>query len=353
MANNLGVNTYTVGGMFDTWGAAFVQDLAIFNKFAGDTYAISNTSGTVTLDVTACQNFAFRADGGTASQVDIRVPDGISRWWMVENARASGAITVRCAAGGTSVTLNPGERRMVRSDGTNCTDLVLTTVSIASVVGLQAALDLKATIASPTFTGTPAAPTAGPGTNTTQIATTAFVTAAISAILNGVSSAFDTLSEIATDLGLKMVKTANLSDVANAATARSNLGVPYATAGEFQGNTASRVLETSGVWNAAAEVTLTDAATIAVDMATFFNAKVTLGGNRTLGNPTNPKVGQSGYIRIIQDGTGSRTLAYGSNWKFANSITPSVSTAAAAEDVLFYYVISSTRIYASLAKAVP
>ena len=179
MANNLGVNTYTVGGMFDTWGAAFVQDLAIFNKFAGDTYAISNTSGTVTLDVTACQNFAFRADGGTASQVDIRVPDGISRWWMVENARASGAITVRCAAGGTSVTLNPGERRMVRSDGTNCTDLVLTTVSIASVVGLQAALDLKATIASPTFTGTPAAPTAGPGTNTTQIATTAFVTAAL------------------------------------------------------------------------------------------------------------------------------------------------------------------------------
>jgi hypothetical protein len=32
--------------------------------------------------------------------------------------------------------------------------------------------------ASPTFTGTPAAPTAAAGTNTTQIATTAFVTAA-------------------------------------------------------------------------------------------------------------------------------------------------------------------------------
>jgi len=43
----------------------------------------------------------------------------------------------------------------------------------------QAALNLKANLASPTFTGTPLAPTAAPGTNTTQIATTAFVQAAI------------------------------------------------------------------------------------------------------------------------------------------------------------------------------
>ncbi len=44
----------------------------------------------------------------------------------------------------------------------------------------QAALDLKASLSSPTLTGTPAAPTAAAGTNTTQIATTAFVTSAIS-----------------------------------------------------------------------------------------------------------------------------------------------------------------------------
>lgn len=42
---------------------------------------------------------------------------------------------------------------------------------------------LKAPIASPTFTGTPAAPTAAAGTNTTQLSTTAFVTAAIAAFL--------------------------------------------------------------------------------------------------------------------------------------------------------------------------
>jgi hypothetical protein len=46
---------------------------------------------------------------------------------------------------------------------------------------IAGAISSKADIASPTFTGTPAAPTATAGSNTTQIATTAFVTAALSA----------------------------------------------------------------------------------------------------------------------------------------------------------------------------
>ena len=46
---------------------------------------------------------------------------------------------------------------------------------------VKSALDAKAPKASPTFTGTPTAPTAAAGTNTTQIASTAFVQAAISA----------------------------------------------------------------------------------------------------------------------------------------------------------------------------
>jgi hypothetical protein len=61
----------------------------------------------------------------------------------------------------------------------------------------------KAPLASPALTGTPTAPTAAPGTNTTQISTTAFVKAAIDVVLGGVASAFDTLSEIVTELALK------------------------------------------------------------------------------------------------------------------------------------------------------
>jgi hypothetical protein len=125
----------------------------------------------------------------------------------------------------------------------------------------------------------------------------------------------------------------------------------YATAAQYRANTSSLTLQTDAVWSAAAEVTLTDAATITVDMSTFINAVVTLGGNRTLGNPTNEKVGQSGVIRIVQDATGSRTLSYGTDWEFAGGTAPTLSTAANTQDLLFYHVIATDRIYASLVKA--
>ena len=51
--------------------------------------------------------------------------------------------------------------------------------------------------ASPTFTGTPKAPTPAAGNNTTQVATTAFVQAALTALINGAPATLDTLKEIA------------------------------------------------------------------------------------------------------------------------------------------------------------
>ena len=65
----------------------------------------------------------------------------------------------------------------------------------------DAAIALKADIASPTFTGVPAAPTAGAGTNTTQLATTAFVTTAVANVIDSAPGALDTLNELAAALG--------------------------------------------------------------------------------------------------------------------------------------------------------
>jgi len=95
-------------------------------------------------------------------------------------------------------------------------------------------------------------------------------------------------------------------------------------------------------------VALTDGATITPDFdaANFFS--VTLGGNRTLANPTNLTAGQSGVIVITQDATGSRTLAYGSNWKFSSGGAPTLTLTAGAVDVLAYYVESASRITARL-----
>ena len=91
--------------------------------------------------------------------------------------------------------------------------------------------------------------------------------------------------------------------------------------------------------------TLTDGANISVDLAASNNFTVTLAGNRTLDNPTNIVAGQSGSIFIVQDGTGSRTLAYGSYYDFAGGTAPTLSTAAAAVDRIDYLVRSATSIH--------
>lgn len=90
---------------------------------------------------------------------------------------------------------------------------------------------------------------------------------------------------------------------------------------------------------------LTDGATITPDFSASNNFSVTLGGNRTLANPTNVVAGQSGSIFIVQDGTGSRTLAYGSNYDFAGGSAPTLTTTAGAVDRIDYIVRSSTSIH--------
>jgi hypothetical protein len=90
--------------------------------------------------------------------------------------------------------------------------------------------------------------------------------------------------------------------------------------------------------------TLTDGATITPDFAVNNSFTVTLGGNRTLANPTNLVAGQSGVIIINQDGTGGRTLAYGSYYEFGGGTAPTLTTTASAQDMIAYFVVSTTRI---------
>jgi hypothetical protein len=96
-----------------------------------------------------------------------------------------------------------------------------------------------------------------------------------------------------------------------------------------------------------AVVALTDASSIAADFNAGNNFSVTLGGNRTLANPSNITAGQAGQITVTQDGTGSRTLAYGSNWKFPGGTAPVLTTTAGAIDVLSYFCTDATRIAVS------
>ena len=85
-------------------------------------------------------------------------------------------------------------------------------------------------------------------------------------------------------------------------------------------------------------VTLTDATSIALDLSSGTNFLVTLTDNRTLENPTNTALGQTGHIYVIQDGTGSRTLAFGDSFKFIGGTAPTMSTSINSVDLLVYNV---------------
>lgn len=156
----------------------------------------------------------------------------------------------------------------------------------ATMTGLLAG---KAPLASPALTGVPTVPTAAGGTSSTQAASTAFVAAAITAI------------------GL----------------------AAYAQLGLAQTWTKGQ----AGAINP-----LTDAATIALDLSLSNNYLVQLGGNRTLGMPTSVVAGQSGVITVLQDKTGSRTLAYAWPYVWANGLAGALSTPGCSEDQLVYDV---------------
>lgn len=143
----------------------------------------------------------------------------------------------------------------------------------------------------------------------------------------------------------------NLSDVADVTIARTNLGLSEPTNSEiWVGTNTTKPITPRRLYTSAAEVALVDGATITPDFNTGINFGVTLGGNRTLANPTNAKSGQSGLIFITQDATGGRTLAFGTNWLFPGG-DPVLSTAANAIDVISYFVRPNGTIAASIAKA--
>lgn len=120
-----------------------VADLAGDEHFLG---VYTDETALTTAHATASPGDYAYVDAGVASPVELWIWDDDDDEWVQSGG----------AAGGTWGSI---------------------TGTLSAQTDLQAALDAKAPLASPTFTGTPAAPTAAAGTNTTQLATTAFVNA--------------------------------------------------------------------------------------------------------------------------------------------------------------------------------
>lgn len=103
----------------------------------------------------------------------------------------------------------------------------------------------------------------------------------------------------------------------------------------------------AGTFTTAVAATQTNAdatGNITLDFDTYQNFVLTLTGNVTLDNPTTEKVGQSGFIVCIQDGTGGRTLSLGGDYETAGAAGITLSSTADTTDIVPYVVAANNRI---------
>tara|TARA_B100001094_G_scaffold235807_1_gene230883 strand:- start:46 stop:1977 length:1932 start_codon:yes stop_codon:yes gene_type:complete len=217
----------------------------------------------------------------------------------------------------------------------------------ADTSAVNTSLAAKANIAGPTFTGVPAAPTATSGTNTTQIATTAFVTAAVPDVSGKANLAGPTFT------GVPAAPTAavstNTTQVATTAFVVAEIADEVGTTVQaFDADTAKT--DAAQTYTAAQRgqvTTLTSAASITIDFALSNNFLLTTGHAAILfANPTTEVAGQSGSIFIVQGSTTCAAPTWGNQWFFAGGTAPALTGTTGKVARIDYIVQEAGKIHA-------
>ena len=200
---------------------------------------------------------------------------------------------------------------------------------------------------SPALTGTPTAPTAASGTNTTQIATTAHVLAERTNIATLTNKTL-TSPAITTPTGI-VKGDVGLGSVDNTTDATKPVSTAQQTALNLKASSTTNTFTGAQIGSVTALTSAT--AAMAINLATNNNFSHTTTENTTLSAPSNPVAGQSGVITITQ-GNPVRTLAYNTFWKFSGGAIPALTAVVGAVDTFAYFVSSATRASCQLIKDV-
>jgi len=309
--STLKVELIGTGEQTGTWGDTTNNNFSIaLGEAITGSADVNFSSGPVTLTLTdtngaqTARNLRLNLIGNSGGAQDLVLGTDcqIEKLYLINNTLVD-AIRVK-NTGGTGITVPAGKSMFVYNNGTNVVDAITHLTSLTLGTALPVA-------------------SGGTGSTSTTFVNLASNVTGTLPVANGGSGA-STLTGI-----LK----GNATSAFTAATA----GTDYAGIDTAQTFTKGQ----------RGEITvLSDGATITPDLADSNNFSVTLAGNRTLANPTNTVAGQSGSIFITQDGTGSRTLAYGTNYDFAGGTAPTLSTAAGAIDRIDYVVRTATSIHA-------
>ena len=184
-------DTYSLGDISNVWKDIYIGPGSLY---IDGQKVIESDSSTIVVAADPNQNMKINTTGSGVLQLE-------SAQGLEITSTGSGNITIGSTSTGTvRITDN-----IILSSGVEIQNETDTTVKINDGLNVTGAYlqngtninTIYASLSSPTLTGTPLAPTASSGTNTTQIATTAFVTTAIDDLIGGAPGALDTLNELA------------------------------------------------------------------------------------------------------------------------------------------------------------
>ena len=289
-----------------TWGTVLNQNVIDLVDEAIAGYTIVSCSATA-VELTTnngssdqARSAALELQGTLTSSVDITIPSVSKIYFVKNNTSGSYPITLKTAATTAKTTVTQGGTGPFICDGTNVFSGADTTG-----LGLGTASTLNFGTADANLIPVSSADIRYVPTSTSSTITS-------NKVFSGtvITSGTNTFTSTTTHSG----------------TAVFNAQISATSSATFSGAVGTPI------------VSLSAATSVALDLSSGNDFGITLGNATTLVNPTNAKIGQTGTIAVKQDGTGSRTLSYGDAYNFASGTAPTLSTAAAATDILIYKV---------------